>query len=160
MMLQTWNRDVTYVLKCYIRVKVILVQTRRAHWCYIRVTAVLHTCYSNVTHVLQWRYTRVSVMFLCSNQFQEFVLQTRTAHSNVTYTCYSNVTYVLQWCYIRVTVMLRGLCGTQFKGFLVQARRADPADPRYRVNPSQAVGTFQAVAGTKYRCGSVSSEIR
>ncbi|KAL8582126.1 hypothetical protein ACOMHN_004045 [Nucella lapillus] len=54
-----------------------------------------------------------------------------------------------------VSVMLRGLCGTQFMGFLAQSRRADPADPRYRANPSQAVGTFRAVAGSQYLCGQV-----
>ncbi|XP_076441014.1 putative ferric-chelate reductase 1 [Babylonia areolata] len=52
-----------------------------------------------------------------------------------------------------ISVMLRGLCGTQFLGFLAQTRRADPADQRYRANPSQAIGTFQAVAGTQYHCG-------
>ncbi|XP_025110498.1 ferric-chelate reductase 1-like isoform X1 [Pomacea canaliculata] len=57
-----------------------------------------------------------------------------------------------------ITVMLRGLCGHTIMGFLVQARRVDTADPRYRTNPNQALGTFSAVPGSKYTCNSVAGE--
>ncbi|GFN81420.1 immune-related protein 1 [Plakobranchus ocellatus] len=55
-----------------------------------------------------------------------------------------------------VSVMLRGLCSIEFMGFLVQARRADPEDPRMRQDPYEAIGSFSAVMGTRYECGDVS----
>ncbi|KAH9510324.1 hypothetical protein Btru_042775 [Bulinus truncatus] len=49
-----------------------------------------------------------------------------------------------------ITVLLRGLCQTSLKGFLVQARRSDPRDPRSKQEP---IGRFSLVPDTRFECG-------
>ncbi|KAK6990912.1 ferric-chelate reductase 1 [Biomphalaria glabrata] len=55
-----------------------------------------------------------------------------------------------------IQVMLRGLCQTILKGFLVQARRIDPRDPRSKQDP---IGKFTLVPGARYECGNNESTL-
>ncbi|XP_041357893.1 putative ferric-chelate reductase 1 homolog [Gigantopelta aegis] len=51
-----------------------------------------------------------------------------------------------------IMVMLRGLCSNKFKGFLVEARRADP-----NTNTTERIGTFTEVQESRYACGQETS---